>query len=61
MRVHATIRARVPTLEHDRPPSPDIATIAAMIDARRTRTRVRDESQLKFFFENRLTSVARDS
>jgi histidine ammonia-lyase len=33
MRVHETIRARVPTLERDRPPSPDIARITAMIDA----------------------------
>jgi histidine ammonia-lyase len=32
-RVHETIRARVPTLERDRPPSPDIATITAMIEA----------------------------
>jgi histidine ammonia-lyase len=33
MRVHATIRGRVPTLERDRPPSPDIIAIAAMIEA----------------------------
>jgi histidine ammonia-lyase len=33
MRVHETIRARVPTLERDRPPSPDIAQITAMIAA----------------------------
>jgi histidine ammonia-lyase len=33
MRVHETIRAHVPTLERDRPPSPDIARITAMIDA----------------------------
>lgn len=33
MRVHETIRARVPTLERDRPPSHDIARIAVMIDA----------------------------
>jgi histidine ammonia-lyase len=32
MRVHETIRARVPTLERDRPPSPDIARITAMIE-----------------------------
>jgi histidine ammonia-lyase len=32
-RVHETIRARVPTLERDRPPSPDIAVITAMIEA----------------------------
>ncbi len=33
MRVHETIRARVPTLERDRPPSHDIAQITAMIEA----------------------------
>jgi histidine ammonia-lyase len=33
MRVHETIRARVPALERDRPPSPDIAQITAMIEA----------------------------
>jgi histidine ammonia-lyase len=33
MRVHETIRAHVPTLERDRPPSRDIAQITAMIDA----------------------------
>jgi histidine ammonia-lyase len=33
MRVHETIRTRVPTLERDRPPSPDIAQITAMIEA----------------------------
>ena len=33
MRVHETIRAQVPTLERDRPPSPDIARITAMIEA----------------------------
>jgi histidine ammonia-lyase len=32
MRVHETIRARVPTLERDRPPSPDISQITAMIE-----------------------------
>ena len=32
MRVHENIRARVPTLERDRPPSRDIATITAMIE-----------------------------
>jgi histidine ammonia-lyase len=31
MQVHRAIRARVPTLEHDRPPSPDIAAVAGMI------------------------------
>jgi len=31
MQVHRAIRARVPTLEHDRPPSVDIAIIADMI------------------------------
>jgi histidine ammonia-lyase len=33
MRVHETIRARVPTLERDRPPSHDIAQITALIEA----------------------------
>jgi histidine ammonia-lyase len=33
MRVHETIRARVPTLERDRPPSHDISQITAMIAA----------------------------
>jgi histidine ammonia-lyase len=33
MRVHETIRARVPTLERDRPPSYDIAQITSMIEA----------------------------
>jgi len=33
MQVQRAIRARVPTLEHDRPPSPDIAVIAAMIES----------------------------
>ena len=33
MRVHETMRAHVPTLERDRPPSPDIARITAMIEA----------------------------
>ena len=33
MRVHETIRAHVPTLERDRPPSHDIAQITAMIEA----------------------------
>jgi histidine ammonia-lyase len=33
MRVHETIRAQVPTLERDRPPSRDIAQITAMIAA----------------------------
>jgi histidine ammonia-lyase len=32
-RVHALLRSRVPTLDRDRPPSPDIAAIAAMIAA----------------------------
>jgi histidine ammonia-lyase len=32
MGVHETIRARVPTLEGDRPPSRDIAQITAMIE-----------------------------
>jgi histidine ammonia-lyase len=32
MRVHETIRTRVPTLERDRPPSFDIAQITAMIE-----------------------------
>jgi histidine ammonia-lyase len=32
MRVHETIRARVPMLERDRPPSHDIAQITAMIE-----------------------------
>jgi histidine ammonia-lyase len=32
MRVHETIRARVPTLDRDRPPAHDIAQITAMID-----------------------------
>ena len=31
MPVHRAMRSRVPTLEHDRPPSPDFAAIAAMI------------------------------
>jgi histidine ammonia-lyase len=31
MRVHSAVRARVPTLADDRPPSPDIETIASMI------------------------------
>ena len=31
MPVHRALRTRVPTLEHDRPPSPDLAAIAAMI------------------------------
>jgi histidine ammonia-lyase len=30
-RVHQRVRARVPTLEHDRPPSPDIAVITELI------------------------------
>ena len=33
MQVQRAIRARVPALEHDRPPSPDIAIIAAMIES----------------------------
>src|SRR5262245_34144376 len=33
VRVHENIRAHVPTLEHDRPSSPDIARITSMIDA----------------------------
>jgi histidine ammonia-lyase len=33
MRVHRAIRARVPVLEHDRPPSRDVRTIADMIDS----------------------------
>ena len=33
MRVHETIRLRVPTLARDRPPSPDIVQITAMIEA----------------------------
>ena len=32
-RVHDTIRARVPTLDRDRPPAHDIARITAMIDS----------------------------
>jgi histidine ammonia-lyase len=32
MRVHETIRARVPTLERDRPPSHDIEKITSMIE-----------------------------
>jgi histidine ammonia-lyase len=32
MRMHETIRARVPTLERDRPPSHDITQITAMIE-----------------------------
>src|SRR5206468_1161912 len=31
MRVHDFIRTRVPALEHDRPPSPDLATITELI------------------------------
>jgi histidine ammonia-lyase len=30
-RAHAAVRAVVPTLEEDRPPSPDIAAIASLI------------------------------
>jgi histidine ammonia-lyase len=30
-RVHRAVRARVPTLEHDRPPSPDVAAITELI------------------------------
>ena len=30
-RVHACIRAHVPTLDDDRPPAPDIETIATLI------------------------------
>ena len=33
MQVHRTVRARVATLEHDRPPAPDIAAIVRMIDS----------------------------
>ena len=33
MRVHDFIRARVPTLDRDRPPAHDIAQITAMIDS----------------------------
>jgi histidine ammonia-lyase len=29
--VHALVRSRVPTLDDDRPPSPDIAAIVKMI------------------------------
>ena len=32
MQVHGALRAHVPTLEHDRPPAPDIAAIVRMID-----------------------------
>jgi histidine ammonia-lyase len=32
MRVHARVRAQVPTLGQDRPPAPDIAAIATLID-----------------------------
>jgi len=31
-RVHAGVRSRVPALDGDRPPAPDIEAIAAMID-----------------------------
>jgi histidine ammonia-lyase len=31
--VHRTLRARVPPLEHDRPPAPDIAAIAELISS----------------------------
>jgi histidine ammonia-lyase len=31
MRVHDFIRTRVPTLEHDRPPSHDLASITELI------------------------------
>ena len=42
----------------DRPPSHDVASITELIVAGEIRTRVRDESQLKLFSENYLTSRA---
>ena len=33
MRVHARVRAEVPTLADDRPPAPDIAAISDLVDA----------------------------
>ena len=32
--VHALVRSRVPTLESDRPPAPDIAAITELIETR---------------------------
>jgi histidine ammonia-lyase len=37
-RVHAFVRSRVPTLEVDRPPAPDIAAITELIATRAVET-----------------------
>ena len=39
MRVHDIVRARVPTLDDDRPPSPDIDAIARLIATASSSTR----------------------
>ena len=48
MQVHRALRARVPTLEHDRPPSPDIAAIAALIATASSNARARAKSTETF-------------
>ena len=61
MRVHDFIRARVPSVEHDRSTSRDLARDFRNDRLRRSRTRVRAECQLKIFSEIHLTSSRRAS
>ena len=57
-RVHARVRAHVPTLDDDRPPSPDIEAICTTDRDGDARTRVRDGSQVKNFSNFNLTTRA---
>ena len=56
MRVHDFIRARVPSVEHDRSTSGDLAVISEMIASGDLDRACAAECQLKIFFEISLTS-----
>ena len=52
-RVHQLVRSRVPMLDDDRAPAPDIVAITELIATQRARRRVRRTSQVKnFSFSN---------
>ena len=48
-RVHQLVRSRVPMLDDDRAPAPDIVAIAELIATNALEERVRRTSQVKYF------------
>ena len=48
-RVHDLVRSRVPMLDDDRAPAPDIVAITELIATQRAGRRVRRTSQVKYF------------